>query len=308
MQRWNVPKWREENKELFAPPVCNKLMHKDQLTVMFVGGPNTREDFHIEHGSEFFFQMQGNIELPTIQRGKRKIVKINEGEVFLLPSRIPHSPQRPERGSFGLVVERRREKHELDGLRYYRNFNNCDEILWEKYFHCWDLGRDLVPVIQEYKSSTEFETKKPTGKYVERNPPTIVDSYTEVPDPFSFSKWVRNNREALDSGKVLNLFEGHPDREFSVLVAGENRRPPIRQWRHETWLYQVEGTATLSILPKDGHEDGRSVGEKTQMEKGDCCIVPAGCRFSIDRGPGSIGIVLFNDPLGNKRHGLRSKI
>ena len=91
--------------------------------VRFIGGPNTREDYHLDLGSEFFFQMKGNMELPTIQQGKRKLVKINQGQVcmaflhlffvdwgrfkahfgvkqcyldqvFLLPSRIPHSPQR----------------------------------------------------------------------------------------------------------------------------------------------------------------------------------------------------------------------
>lgn len=65
---------------------------------MFVGGPNTRTDFHLDLGSEFFFQFSGNMELPTVQRGVRKLVKIREGDVFLLPSRIPHSPQRPEEG------------------------------------------------------------------------------------------------------------------------------------------------------------------------------------------------------------------
>lgn len=88
------------------------------------------------------------MELPTIQRGKRKLVKIHEGQVFMLPSRIPHSPQRPEVGSFGLVIERTREDSELDGLRWYTDFESCDQILWEKYFHCGDLGRDLIPVVQ----------------------------------------------------------------------------------------------------------------------------------------------------------------
>ncbi len=66
---------------------------------MGVGGPNTRTDFHLDQGSEFFWMVRGNTELPTIQQGKLKVVRIREGEVFCLPSRVPHSPQRPEQGS-----------------------------------------------------------------------------------------------------------------------------------------------------------------------------------------------------------------
>eukprot|EP00939_MAST-03C_sp_MAST-3C-sp1_P000540 g540.t1 len=267
---------------------------------MFVGGPNTREDFHIEHGSEFFFQLQGNIELPTVQKGKRKVVKIKEGEVFLLPSRIPHSPQRPEKGSFGLVVERRREKHELDGLRFYENFDTCDKILWEKYFHCYDLGRDLVPVIKEYKTSEEFRTKRSTGRFVERNPPTLIDTATEVPAPFSFAAWAKAHKAEIDSGKVLNLFEGHPDREFKVLVEGGNCDAPVRRWHHETWLYQVEGTARVSLLSDDDVSSSKSSDERRDLNKGDCCVVPKGRRYRVDRERGSLGIVVYNDPLGNK--------
>jgi hypothetical protein len=50
-------------------------------SVMFVGGPNTRTDFHLDESSEFFFQMRGNMQLPTIQRGKRVHVDIKEGQV-----------------------------------------------------------------------------------------------------------------------------------------------------------------------------------------------------------------------------------
>tara|TARA_B100000780_G_scaffold275944_1_gene243588 strand:+ start:131 stop:538 length:408 start_codon:yes stop_codon:yes gene_type:complete len=135
---------------------------------MFVGGPNVRTDFHLEQGSEFFWMVRGNMELPTIQNGKRKVVKIKEGEVFCLPSRVPHSPQRPETGSLGLVVERERyvdpvqlngQEPELDGLRWFVDFDNTTgkDILWEKFFHCYDLGRDLVPVVKEYHSSEEKE-------------------------------------------------------------------------------------------------------------------------------------------------------
>ena len=56
--RYNVKQWCEDNKSSFDPPVCNKLMHKKQLSVMFVGGPNQRKDFHLDEGSEFFFQFK----------------------------------------------------------------------------------------------------------------------------------------------------------------------------------------------------------------------------------------------------------
>ena len=117
--------WIRENEASFAPPVMNKLMHRDQLSIMFVGGPNEREDFHLEEGSEFFYQLRGSMQLPTVQAGQRVVVTIREGEVYLLPSRIPHSPQRPERGSIGLVIERQRYEHEPpDGLRYYTDFQS----------------------------------------------------------------------------------------------------------------------------------------------------------------------------------------
>ena len=111
----DVKQWHKDNIDLFAPPICNKLMHKDQITVMFVGGPNSREDFHLDLGSEFFYQMEGTLSLPTIQQGKRVVVTVNAGEVFLLPSRVPHSPQRSA-GGFGLVIERERRPDELDGM------------------------------------------------------------------------------------------------------------------------------------------------------------------------------------------------
>ena len=107
--------------------------------------------------------MRGNMELPTIQCGKRKLVKINEGQVFLLPSRIPHSPQR-QAGTFGLVVERKRDKDEVDGLRWYTNFEQPDTstdgakpkgVLWDRFFYCGDLEKDLVPVVKAYKGSLE---------------------------------------------------------------------------------------------------------------------------------------------------------
>lgn len=125
----HIDSWLTEHAASFAPPVMNKLLHRDQLSIMFVGGPNEREDFHLEEGSEFFYQLRGNMQLPTVQAGQRTVVTIREGEVYLLPSRIPHSPQRPERGSIGLVIERQRYEHEPpDGLRFYTDFKGVSRV------------------------------------------------------------------------------------------------------------------------------------------------------------------------------------
>ena len=176
--------WLRDNAASFAPPVMNKLLHRDQLSVMFVGGPNRREDFHLEEGSEFFFQLRGDMELPTLQAGRRELVRIHEGEGYLLPSRIPHSPQRPDAGSIGLVVERRRSERELDGLRFYTDFEACDAVLWEQYFHCSDLGKDLAPVLAAFRESEEAATRRPSATSVLASPPLKQDVATVVPPPF----------------------------------------------------------------------------------------------------------------------------
>jgi len=63
--------------------------------VTVVGGPNARTDYHVNQGEEFFYQVEGDMVLRTLQAGKHVDVPIREGEIFLLPPDTPHSPQRP---------------------------------------------------------------------------------------------------------------------------------------------------------------------------------------------------------------------
>lgn len=291
---YHLETWYQQNRDLFSPPVCNKLMHKKQLSVMFVGGPNTRTDFHLEQGSEFFWMVRGNMELPTIQQGQRKLVKINEGEVFLLPSRIPHSPQRPEEGSLGLVIERERylEEQELDGLRWYVDFNNCDQILWEKYFHCYDLGRDLVPVVKEYHASEEKQSRVPGGNVCDDGArPLQQDTQTSVPDPFNLNEWIEAHGDELASGASIPLFGAdHPDKEITVLIIGGASRQELPAWKGDTWMYQIKGNICVTV-------EGSS---PQQIFAGHCGVVPAGKAYVVERDAGSIGMVITQDWLGNK--------
>jgi 3-hydroxyanthranilate 3,4-dioxygenase len=290
LNKTHVGAWLQEHAASFAPPVMNKLLHREQLSIMFVGGPNQREDFHLEEGSEFFYQIRGNMELPILHGGKRETITIREGEVFLLPSRIPHSPQRPEAGSIGLVVERQRYEHEPpDGLRFYTDFETCEHILWERYFQCYDLGKDLAPIVAAFNASEEKATRRPSRTSVLENPPLVQDIKTTVPPPFSLTDWLARNADHLRNGASLNLFEGHPDREFTVLVEGGMSERTLRTTQ-ETWLFQLSGSATLMASNEEVH-----LGED------ECVVLPAGQDYTLVRPSGSLGLNVMNDPLGNKR-------
>ena len=106
LHAFNFQKWIDENQHLLKPPVGNKKVFEDgDMTVQVVGGPNARTDYHDDPVEEFFYQLKGDMVLKVVDDGKFYDVPIREGEVFLLPPHVPHSPQRPQEGSVGLVVE-----------------------------------------------------------------------------------------------------------------------------------------------------------------------------------------------------------
>ena len=98
LRPFNLHAWINENRHLLKPPVGNKQIYvgNDDFIVMVVGGPNGRKDYHWEDGEELFYQMEGDIQVKIInEKGEPETIDIREGEMFLLPPRVPHSPQRP---------------------------------------------------------------------------------------------------------------------------------------------------------------------------------------------------------------------
>src|SRR5438067_3938646 len=114
LQAFNLEQWIEANRAQLRPPVGNKRVFRDgDFIIMVVGGPNARKDYHVDPGQEFFYQLEGNMVLKTMQDGRALDVPIREGEVLLIPPKMPHSPQRPA-DTIGLVIERARRPGELD--------------------------------------------------------------------------------------------------------------------------------------------------------------------------------------------------
>ena len=163
---FNLHKWIEENKELLKPPVGNKNLYAEagDFIVMVVGGPNARKDYHYNETEELFYQIKGNIIVKIQFEGKAIEVPINEGEMFLLPAKIPHSPIRSE-GSVGLVIERKRSEHDKDGLMWFSETAN--HLLYEEYFHLTNIEKDFLPVFKRFYSNEKLRTCPITGEVME---------------------------------------------------------------------------------------------------------------------------------------------
>ena len=158
--------WIKENRHLLKPPVGNKVVYKDtELIIMVVGGPNTRKDYHIDEGEEFFYQLKGNMVLRIMKSGKLEDIHIKEGEIFLLPPKIPHSPQRFE-DTVGLVVERKRHADELDGFQWY--CDECNALLYEKHIALIDIVAQLPPLFEAFWEDEDSRTCKECNVYLEK--------------------------------------------------------------------------------------------------------------------------------------------
>lgn len=163
----NLQTWIDEHRHLLKPPVGNKCIYDGEFIVMIVGGPNARTDYHYDEGPEWFHQLEGEMVLRIQEhddegRGAVRDIPIKAGETFLLPPRVPHSPQRmPD--SIGLVIERKRLPHELDGLQWY--CERCNEKLYEEYFTLVNIETDFPAVFDRFYHSREHRTCKACGHF-----------------------------------------------------------------------------------------------------------------------------------------------
>ncbi|MFC5270798.1 3-hydroxyanthranilate 3,4-dioxygenase [Adhaeribacter terreus] len=172
---FNFKKWIDENRHLLKPPVGNQQVfhgNKDFI-VMVVGGPNARKDYHYNEGEEVFYQLEGDIQVKIIEDGKPRTIDIKEGDMFLLPGKVPHSPQR-KANTVGLVIERYRREGEKDGFIWL--CENCDNKLYEEYFEMTDIVKQLPEVMKNFYGDVEKRTCKKCGTVMEPPQPPKADA------------------------------------------------------------------------------------------------------------------------------------
>jgi 3-hydroxyanthranilate 3,4-dioxygenase len=152
---FDLKRWIDEHRHLLKPPVGNKCIVDGDFIVMIVGGPNARTDYHYDEGPEFFYQLEGEMVLKVQDEGVARDLPIRAGEIFYLPPRVPHSPQRLP-NSVGLVIERRRTAGEQDGLLWF--CERCNHKLYEEYFTLQSIEHDFPPVFERFYGSRGART------------------------------------------------------------------------------------------------------------------------------------------------------
>lgn len=163
---FNLQEWVDAHREELKPPVGNRNLYRDagDYIVMIVAGPNARKDYHYNETEELFYQLEGDITVRIQEDNQAVDVPIREGEMFLLPAKVPHSPVRPA-NSIGLVVELKRDGDEKDGLMWF--CDNCNNKLHETYFKLTNIEKDFLPRFKEFYSSRELRTCGNCGEIME---------------------------------------------------------------------------------------------------------------------------------------------
>ncbi len=166
MKPLNLQKWIDDHRHLLKPPVGNQHVWEDRdFMVTVVGGPNARTDFHVNEGEEFFFQLEGEMNLRQWVDGAPVDMPIRAGEIYLLPSNVPHSPQRPAH-SIGLVIEHKRLSHQKDGFLWF--CERCRTKLYEEYLYVDNIVTQLPPVFDRFFGNEANCVCRPCGWKAER--------------------------------------------------------------------------------------------------------------------------------------------
>ena len=158
-QPFSLHDWIEENAEMLKPPVSNKQVYEDaDMIVMIVGGGNVRTDYHDDPLEEFFYQLKGEMNLRIMDEpgSPPRDMSIREGDIYLLPPHLRHSPQRPDRESVGLVVEYKRPAGEVDGFEWF--CPQCHALIHRGEVQLASIVDDLPPMFKSFYDSIDART------------------------------------------------------------------------------------------------------------------------------------------------------
>ena len=170
---FNLMRWIEDNRHLLKPPMLNKPIWRDSdFIVMILAGPILRADFHVNPFEELLFQLKGDMTLKVVEDARVREVPISEGNMLLVPPRLPHSPQRPQPGSIGLVVERSRPAGRMDAFEWY--CEGCATRLHRGELHLSNFAADRPALFADYDRRFGGRTCPSCGAPAPKNVPVAA--------------------------------------------------------------------------------------------------------------------------------------
>jgi 3-hydroxyanthranilate 3,4-dioxygenase len=309
----NLPSWVSSIRHELSPPVGNKLLHSSgQHKVMVVGGPNARSDFHVEAGEELFLQLEGSMVLRVMEHGKSKDIAIAEGEIFLLPPWIPHSPQRTA-GTVGLVLERERLQGETDALRWYAADGR---VLYEEAFPCTDLGSQIKAAIARFQATEAAASGDPCAAGGASAPGALpvlpTDLLSTLPQPIRLAEWLGQQR-AENQASALLYAPGAPGQHSAaeyraeVFFGGEGAaaEPAPSSWQQhsgEVFLLLLQGSsATVRARAQAGAAEAAAQAQQAQQEHVlqlmDSLLLPCGSELQLQLPSGCACLLITNKQL-----------
>lgn len=237
---------------------------------MKVGGPNTRTDFHVNVTEEWFYQVRGKMVLKVVDGGYFRDILIDEGETFLLPPFVPHSPQRGQ-DTVGMVIEMDRPRGAKDGLVWY--CQSCYGVVFEDWFVCEDLGTQLKERIIKYYEDEGMRTCK-NCKAVDFPPtkltqPLVIETGTNKIKDFrdglpavdtktnpyarKLQAYVDECKENLKADEKMTKQMLWPDvvhKLFKIHVHFEDERTTseFTSNPNEEWYLQLKGANTSALV------------------------------------------------------------
>ncbi|MBI4526922.1 MAG: hypothetical protein HY695_24260 [Deltaproteobacteria bacterium] len=126
---FHLRRWIEDNRHLYDPPFKTNrvVVHEKDLIVMVLHGPNERLDFHLEPADEFFYQIEGELELHLKPEGaRRRVIKIAPGEIFVpVASLTRPGGWRAHGGSLSSEKENRKKTKSSSGSAKNATRNFC---------------------------------------------------------------------------------------------------------------------------------------------------------------------------------------
>jgi 3-hydroxyanthranilate 3,4-dioxygenase len=261
----NLNEFIRSIQHTLKPPVANKLLHDGFIKTMIVGGPNQRKDYHIEMGEELFYQVKGAMDLDLVLDGTQQRIHIKEGDMFLLPRGVPHSPQRYA-DSVGIVLERARSSGELDCMRWYTEEEASTSVLYEEFFHCTDLGSQIKQAIERYNKVLSDGVMDQSGSRYPGagatfRPPTNLQTLMAGASKGHGVKRLFDSEFRVDCIQHVQAGSPHTHNWFSRVSV------ELRQSETEVLLWQQHGDSEVELTHKES--------KRFTIRAGEVVVVPA---------------------------------